>query len=179
MTTFYITNFFLTFFQRQSCRGVQSRFHIFFQNLQESICVRVSVQASLFDKVAQVTFGFFYNLFQAATLQKNSSKGSCKFSKIFWISYKTPEGKYFCFFQIFEKFYHCSQNSISPVLSRQLPLRSPMKTAYWKSGTRNPGPLGGTLWLDPKFGPWDLTLRQDPKARPYSGTLKWDLRVGP
>ena len=38
----------------------------------------------------------------------------------------------------------------------QLTLRSPMNTAYQKSGIRDPGPLGGTL----------------------SGTLRWDTGLG-
>ena len=62
----------------------------FFQNLQESIFV--SHPSNLY-------FGFFYKLFQAATLQqKNSNKGPCKFWNNFEVSYRTPKGKYFCSF---------------------------------------------------------------------------------
>ena len=57
------------------------------------------------------------------------------------------------------RFYHCSQNSISPVSLRHLPLRSPTKTTYRKIGTQDPGLLGETLRWHPTLGPWGGTLR--------------------
>ena len=40
----------------------------------------------------------------------------------------------------------------------QLTLRSPMNTAYQKSRTRDPEPLGGTLRWDPGLGLYGRTL---------------------
>ena len=60
------------------------------------------------------------------------------------------------------RFYHCSQNSISPISLRQLPLLNPTRTAYWTNGTQDPEPFGETVRWDPTEGLQGWTLGWDP-----------------
>ena len=97
----------MTLIQRQSCRGVQSRVHNFSKtNRKVFPCVSVSLWWAC---PSNLYFGFFYKLFEAATLQQTESRRvPVNFEQNLRFLTENPKGNTFVPFR-----------SLLPLLSKQ------------------------------------------------------------